>query len=89
MLADDTGHRAVPLWLRVSKELWRLLDRPGKDAVMAGVLQETAVRLLHAAGVAVTAVDIERPARMCQSCARTRPRRGSGWPRPPGPGIPW
>jgi len=59
VLADDTGHRAVPLWLRVPKELWRLLDRPGEGAVMAGVLQETAARLLHAAGVRVTAVDIE------------------------------
>ena len=59
VLADDTGHRAVPLWLRVPKQLWRLLDRPGGDAVMTGVLEETAARLLHAAGVEVTAVDIE------------------------------
>jgi hypothetical protein len=59
VLADDAGRRAVPLWLRVSKQLWRLLDRPGEDAVMAGVLQETAARLLDAAGVVVTAVDIE------------------------------
>jgi hypothetical protein len=59
VLADDTGHRALPLWLRVPKHLWRLLDRPAEDAVMAGVLEETAARLLHAAGVAVTAVDIE------------------------------
>ena len=59
VLADDTGHRAVPLWLRVPKHLWRLLDRPADDAVMAGVLEETAARLLHAAGVTVTAVDIE------------------------------
>jgi len=59
VLADDAGHRAVPLWLRVSKQLWRLLDRPAEDAVMIGVLQETAARLLHAAGVEVTAVDIE------------------------------
>ena len=62
VLADDTGRRAVPLWLPVRKELWRLLDRPAGDAddiVMFGVLQETAARLLHAAGVAVTAVDIE------------------------------
>jgi hypothetical protein len=44
VLVDDTGHRAVPLWLRVSKQLWRLLDRPGEDAVMTGVLQETAAR---------------------------------------------
>ncbi|MDQ2873587.1 MAG: hypothetical protein M3Y33_01660 [Actinomycetota bacterium] len=25
---------------------------------------------------------------MCRSCARTRSRRGSGWPRPPEPGDP-
>ena len=59
VLADDAGHRAVPLWLRVSKELWRLLDRPGEDAEVASVLQETAARLLDAAGMEVTAVDIE------------------------------
>jgi hypothetical protein len=64
VLADDTGHRAVPLWLPVAKHLWRLLDAvsaPGTagDAVMTGVLQETAARLLQAAGVAVSAVDIE------------------------------
>ena len=61
VLADDTGHRAVPLWLPGLdfKLLWWLLDRPARDAVMAGVLEETAARLLHAAGVAVTAVDIE------------------------------
>jgi hypothetical protein len=61
VLADDTGRRAVPLWLRVisAKLLLVLLDRPAGDAVMAGVLEETAARLLGAAGVAVTAVDIE------------------------------
>jgi hypothetical protein len=61
VLADDTGHRAMPLWLPGLdfKLLWWLLDRPAGDAVMAGVLEETAARLLHAAGVAVTAVDIE------------------------------
>ena len=61
VLADDTGRRAVPLWLRVidAKLLWGLLERSAGDAVMAGVLEETAARLLHAAGVAVTAVDIE------------------------------
>jgi hypothetical protein len=59
--AEDGGHRAVPLWLPGLdfKLLWGLLDRPAGDAVMAGVLEATAVRLLHAAGVAVTAVDIE------------------------------
>jgi hypothetical protein len=58
---EDGGHRAVPLWLPGLdfKLLWWLLDRPAGDAVLAGVLEETAARLLHAAGVAVTAVDIE------------------------------
>jgi len=61
VLAEDGSHRAVPLWLPGLdfKLLWWLLDRPAGDAVMAGVLEETAARLLHAAGVAVTAVDIE------------------------------
>jgi hypothetical protein len=62
VLADDTGRRAVPLWLAGLdfKLLWLLLDPPARDAVMAGVvLEETAARLLRAAGVAVTAVDIE------------------------------
>ncbi len=66
VLADDTSHRAVPLWLPGLdfKLLWSLLDAvsaPGtaRDAVLAGVLEETAARLLRAAGVAVTAVDIE------------------------------
>jgi hypothetical protein len=59
--AQDGGHRAVPLWLPGLdfKLLWWLLDRPAGDALMAGALEETAARLLHAAGVAVTAVDIE------------------------------
>jgi hypothetical protein len=61
VLADDAGHRAVPLWLRVidAKLLWGLLERSAGDGVMAGVLEETAARLLHEAGVGVTAVDIE------------------------------
>jgi len=61
VLADDTGHRAAPLWLRVidAKLLWGLLERSAGAAVMAGVLEETAARLLHAAEVRVTVVDIE------------------------------
>ena len=87
VLADDTGHRAVPLWLPGLdfKLLWVLLERPAGDTVM-GVLEETAARLLHAAGVTVTAVDIEPAGKDVQSCARTRPRHGSGLLRPPGPG---
>ena len=59
--AEDGGHRAVPLWLPGLdfKLLWWLLDRPARDAVMAGVLEETADRLLHAAGVAVTTMDMK------------------------------
>jgi hypothetical protein len=61
VLADDIGHRAVPLWLRVSdaKSLWHVLDGPAGGAELAGGLEETAARLLRAAGVEVTAVDIE------------------------------
>jgi hypothetical protein len=61
VLVDDTGHRAVPLWLPgLDFKLLRwLLERPAGDALMAGVLEETTAGLLHAAGVAVTGVDIE------------------------------
>lgn len=59
--AEDGGQRAVPLWLPVigAKLLSALLNRPAGDAVMASVLEATAARLLLAAGVTVTAVDIE------------------------------
>jgi hypothetical protein len=61
VLADDAAGRALPLWLRApgGTSLCRLLDRPAGDDVLAGVLEETACRLLHAAGVRVTGVDIE------------------------------
>ena len=64
VLADDAGQRAVPLWLGVVDAklllaLLTLLERPAGDAVMVGVLEETAARLLDAAEVTVTAVDIE------------------------------
>jgi hypothetical protein len=70
VLADDAGHRAVPLWLRVfgRKELLsrvaRLsrMGRPAADAEVASGLLETAVRLLRTAGTEVSTVDIE-PAR--------------------------
>ena len=37
VLADDAGHRAVPLWLRVwgQKELLSRLGRPASDAEVA------------------------------------------------------
>jgi hypothetical protein len=61
VLADDAGHRAVPLWLRVygDKELLSRLGRPAADAEVASGLLETAVRLLRTAGTEVSAVDIE------------------------------
>jgi hypothetical protein len=61
VLADDAGHRAVPLWLRVfgRKELLSRLGRPAADAEVASGLLETAARLLRTAGTAVSAVDIE------------------------------
>jgi hypothetical protein len=62
VLADDAAGRALPLWLRVpgGDSLSRLLDRPAtQPAVLAGVLEETAARMLQAAGARVTAVDIE------------------------------
>ena len=59
VLADDAGHRAVPLWLRIHKGLRARVDRPAGDAEVASGLLETAVRLLGTAGTAVSAVDIE------------------------------
>ena len=60
VLADDAGHRAVPLWLVPGhKELLSRLSRPAVDTEVASGLLETAVRLLRTAGTAVSAVDIE------------------------------
>ncbi|HXT91177.1 MAG TPA: hypothetical protein VN714_18145 [Trebonia sp.] len=61
VLADDVGHRAVPLWLRVFgyKEMLGRIGRPAADAEVASGLLETAVRVLRTAGTAVSAVDIE------------------------------
>jgi hypothetical protein len=63
VLADDAGHRAVPLWLVAGHKglLGRLgrMGRPAADAEVASGLLETALRLLGAAGKEVSAVDIE------------------------------
>ena len=60
VLADDAGHRAVPLWLVPGhKELLSRLSRPAVDTEVTSGLLETAVRLLRTAGTAVSAVDIE------------------------------
>ena len=61
VLADDAGHRALPIWLPGpdGHSLWLLLDPPARDAEMAGVPEELTDRLLRAAGVTVTGVDID------------------------------
>jgi hypothetical protein len=60
VLADDAGHRAVPLWVLAGhKGLLGRLGRPAADAEVASGLLETAVRLLGTAGTEVSAVDIE------------------------------
>ena len=60
VLADDAGHRAVPLWLIAGhKGLLGRLGRAAGDAEVASGLLETAVRLLGTAGTEVSAVDIE------------------------------
>lgn len=65
VLADDAGHRAVPLWVRGEPgadhlaELVELATRPAEEAVAAGPPEELTARLLRAAGASVTAVDID------------------------------
>jgi RNA polymerase sigma factor (sigma-70 family) len=58
VLADDSGGRALPLWLPASDgySLWKLVHAPHGAA---GVPEEATGRLLRAAGVTVTGVDIE------------------------------
>src|SRR5579859_3279601 len=56
VLADDAGHRALPVQLRVPYDrLWRLLSRPGdrreEDILGDDRAEETTGRLLQAAGV--------------------------------------
>lgn len=63
VLADDARRRALPVWLTApdGDSLWQLLDQPtgpAGSAGMGGLAEETADRLLRAAGVTVTGVDI-------------------------------
>jgi hypothetical protein len=65
VLADDAGHRAVPLWLQGEPgesdlaELVELAARPDGETVTAGAPEELTARLLLAAGASVTGVDID------------------------------
>ena len=65
VLADDEGHRAVPIWMRGEpggSDLSKLLEtaaRPAGEIVTADAPEELTDRLLRAAGASVTGVDIE------------------------------
>jgi hypothetical protein len=65
VLADDAGHRAVPIWLRGEPgesdlaHLIELSGRPGDQIVTAGAPEGVTVRLLSAAGASVTGVDVD------------------------------
>ena len=59
VLADDAGHRAVPIWMPGAGDLADLLERPAGQIVTEGVPQEFTTRLLGAARARVTGVDID------------------------------
>ncbi len=65
VLADDTGHRAVPIWMRGEpggSDLSKLLviaARPAGEVVTADAPEELTDRLLRAAGAGLTRVDID------------------------------
>jgi len=62
VLADDAGHRAVPIWLGGdlgALYLADLLERPADQVITDGVPQELTTRLLGAARTRVTGVDID------------------------------
>jgi hypothetical protein len=65
VLADDAGHRAVPVWLRGEpgegylSQLVELASRPGGEIIVADAPEELTARLLHAADASVASVDID------------------------------
>jgi len=59
VLADDAGHRAVPIWMRDAGDLADLLERPADQVITDAVPQELTTRLLGAAHARVTGVDID------------------------------
>jgi hypothetical protein len=59
VLADDVGHRAVPIWMEGAGDLANLLERPDGEIIADDVPQELTTRLLGAAGARVTGVDID------------------------------
>jgi bifunctional DNase/RNase len=59
VLADDAGHRAVPIWMQGADDLANLLERPAGQVITDSVPQELTTRLLGAARARVTGVDID------------------------------
>ena len=65
VLADDAGHRAVPVWLSGEpgeEDLARLVElagQPDEEILAADAPEELTTRLLRAAGATVTGVDID------------------------------
>lgn len=65
VLADDAGHRAVPIWSRGEpgeddlSQLVELASRQAGEIIAADAPQELTARLLRAAGARVTGVDID------------------------------
>ena len=62
VLADDTGHRALPVWFAGhpgGTSLSQLLGQATDDLVTVGAPEELTARLLGAAAASVTGVDID------------------------------
>jgi hypothetical protein len=64
VLADDAGHRAVPIWMQGDpaddlSHLLELAGRPADQVIAADVPQELTTQLLGAARARVTGVDID------------------------------
>jgi hypothetical protein len=65
VLADDAGHRAVPIWLRGEpgeddlSQLVELASRPAGEIIATDAPEELAARLLRAADASVAGVDID------------------------------
>ena len=62
VLADDAGHRAVPIWMRGdpgASDLADVLERPAGQVIADAVPADLTTRLLGAAHTRVTGVDID------------------------------
>lgn len=65
VLADDAGHRAVPIWLRGEpgeddlSQLFELASRPAGEIIVTDAPEELTARLLQAADASVAGVDID------------------------------